>query len=102
MSINKDTNTIYYYSEIDTFVVEIEFSEKLEYALAFGLLADDMQKAYKVLSDECRKNGFNWMYNELTRWKSRNVMQIRLTKQMLLDSQCKGILLTTEIGRSHV
>ena len=69
--------------------------ETIEYALAIGLLAEDMQKDYKILSDECRKDGCTWMQNKLTRWKSRNVMQIRLTKQMLLDSQCKGILLTT-------
>lgn len=95
ISVSPDTNAVYHYADIDTFVVEIVFSERMEYGIAFGLLAEDAEAATKVLSDECAKHDINWMFNDLVRWEeNQTVMQIRILKQVLIDSKCTGIRLT--------
>lgn len=95
ISVTPDTNAVYYYADIDTFVVEIVFSEKMQFCTAFGLLAEDPEAATKVLSDECAKHDINWIFNDLVRWEeNQKVMQIRILKQVLIDSKCTGIRLT--------
>ncbi|MFI3297962.1 MAG: DUF4932 domain-containing protein [bacterium] len=94
ISVTPDTNAVYLYADIDTFIVEIVFSEKMEYAVAFGLMAEDVEAANNVFREECAKHDINWMFNELMRWESQSVIQIRLTKQLLIDSKCTGIKLS--------
>lgn len=91
ISFSPDTNVVYRYSDIDTFVVKIQFSERMEFCVAFGLLADDDIAANKILSDEIQKNGgMNWLFTQLVRWKDDKNMEIRVTPDVLKRSQCNG------------
>ena len=89
--VSPDTNAVYSYADIETFVVEVEFSDDMQYAVGIGLVGEDDKAATKVLLDEAAKNGSEWMYVDFNPWLNLRTMQIRLTKQMLLDSKATGI-----------
>lgn len=90
VSVTPESNSTFKYSEIDTFVVEIKFSEKMEVGVSINFLADDEDKANKVISEEFAKYDTDWIFNDFARWTDPYTMQLRITKDLLIRSKCTG------------
>lgn len=89
--VSPDTNVVYRYSDFDTFVIEVEFSDDMQWGIAFGLTGEDDVATNKFLLDEVDRHEYSWRIFELNPWLDLRTMQIRIPRQVLVDSKATGI-----------
>lgn len=95
MRVSPDTNAVYHYCDIDTFEIEVEFSDDMKYCIAFGLVGEENDSiTNSFLHKEINKHGYSWMFVKLNPWINLRTMQIRLPKQLLIESRATGVRIT--------